>query len=221
MKQIYIPTKEELLELSKYEDTHLYKYLLAKVVEKMLVNHIYINKIDDSLKDIKEIVDSICYIYPQDIFSSIVAKNSEDLCLMLLDKHPSDEIYILDNLAKFNHDVLTSYNVTKNVIKILNDKLPSNPEYRFTYKNNELLDDIFTVNYKRFIDYPNMIIDKLIAIDPIYILKLPSYLTFTNIIDTYSNRFGIPHETGDEYIGKNIIKNPDIKVKKLINYLYK
>ena len=95
MKKIYIPTKEELLLIDSYNNVNTYKYLLVKVVEKLLANYKYINTMDNNLKDNKELCDSICYIYPEEINHS--NNYDKDLCSRILDKHPSKQVYNLDN----------------------------------------------------------------------------------------------------------------------------
>ena len=65
MKKVYIPKVEELITIESYKNANVYKYLLAKVVESLLANYIYLSSLDKSLKDIQELTNSICYIYPQ------------------------------------------------------------------------------------------------------------------------------------------------------------
>lgn len=227
MKKIYIPTYEELITIESYKNASVYKYILAKVVEKLLSTNTYINAMDASLREIKELTNAICYIYPQEI--RLQAPNAKDkqLCMHLLDKHPSDKIHNLDNLARFDNDVLLDYGITIQVIDILYKELSHNPAYRFTYQENSLLNDIFTANHERFANLPTITLSKLIEIEPIYGLRYPNQTKVADntrlavAIDEYTSKYGISYAIGREYIGKDIVNNPDNKVKTLIKYLHK
>lgn len=227
MKQIYIPTREELSVIESYKNTNIYKYILSKVVEKMLTSFTYINAMDSDLKEIKELRDSICYIYPQELGFNIEGQHDKNLCSRILDKKQNDEVYNLDNLCRFNEDIMFDLGISLKVIDLLYKGLQTNPEYRFTYKENVLLNSIFNLDYQKFMTYPDGTIKKLIEIEPMYVLKLPNNtMTDDNIrlavaIDEYAYKYGIPFTVGKEYIGKNIVNNPDEKGKKLIKYLYK
>ena len=226
MKKVYIPKVEELITIESYKNANVYKYLLAKVVESLLLNRIYLISLDESLKDIKELTDSICYIYPQEISFNRISSDS-NLCSRILDKHPSDEIYNLDNLARFDNNVLNDFGIIVKVIELLHQKLPHNPEYRFNYKENQLLNDIFHVNYEKFNKCGELTINKIIEIEPIYALRFPNNsrvddnIRVATAIDEYTYKYGIPYTIGREYLNKDIINNPNEKVKKLIKYLYK
>ena len=228
LKEIYMPTLEELMTIGSYKNANLYKYMLVKAIEKMISTHgICISNIDDLLDDKKEIVDSVSYVFPRllGLFKEILPDTN--LCARILDKDIDNKIFTLDNLAKFDETVLDNYVIILKVLDILSSNIAKNPEYRFIYKQNKLLDDIFNVEYKRFLDYSDKYINELIEIDPIYAIKLPNRTrVLDNIrlavaIDKYADRYGIPYLTGREYINKDIIDKPDEKTKKLIKYLYK
>ena len=227
MKKVYIPKVEELITIESYKNANVYKYLLAKVVESLLSNNIYLSSLNASLKDIKELTDSICYIFPQEISFNKVNSSDIALCSRIINKHPSDEIYNLDNLARFDNNVLNDFGIIVKVIELLHQKLPYNPEYRFTYKENQLLNDIFNVNYEKFNKCSELTKKELIEIEPIYTLRFPNNsrvddnIRVATAIDEYTYKYGIPYTVGREYLNKDIINNPDEKVKKLIKYLYK
>ena len=227
MKKIYLPSEEELHEIDNAKNANLYKYILAKVVEKLLASNIYIRDMDKSIRDIKELTDAIYYIYPQELSSNNKYNNDAKLCMRILNKESNDAIYNLDNLARFNDDVLNNFGIIVRTIELLHNMLPKNPEYRFCYRNNILLDNIFNVYIQNVVDLSSISANKLTEIEPIYCFRYPNETSVNDdirlavAIDEYTHKYGIPYYTGREYQGKSLMNNPDEKVKKLIKYLYK
>ena len=227
MKKIYIPSEAELTAIARTKNANTYKYLLAKVVEKLLANNIYVMNLDSSLKEIKELLDAIYYIYPQELLADKIGSKDKALCMRILAKESSDAIYNLDNLSRFDDSILNDLGIIIRTIELLYKRLPQNPEYRFTYKNNLLLDNIFNVSIPSNIELPDVTISKLMEIEPIYTFRYPNNtgvadnIRLAVAIDTYTEKYGIPYYIGREYLNKNIIDNPDEKTKRLIKYLYK
>ena len=227
MKKMYLPTKEELKVLSLYKGSNIYKYILVKVVEKLITNHVLLSNMDESLKDIEELTSAICYIYPQKILHSKFASDDKRLCERIIYKNTDKSIYELDNLEYFSNDVQTDYKIVLSAIDKLYEKLPDSPEYRFSYHDNLTLDMIFLVDGRYFSKYSNLTVRKLFEIEPAYLLYLPNNTpvsdnTIATIsIDNYANRYGIPYDVGKEFVGESILNSSSVKIKKLINYLYK
>ncbi len=223
-KQIYIPSKEELLQMQAYK-ANIYKYLLVKAAEKLISENIMLNSIDESLKCIEELTDIFCYLYPQEMSFSKTAKHNKALCLRTIKKkNPSDSA--LDTLYYFDDDILDDYLVSLEVIELLHKHLQYSQEYRFSYRDNSLLNDIFLVNHERFMKCPDKTINMLIEIEPAYALKLPNNTLVEDgnrlkvAIDEYTYRYGVPYITGREYFDQDILSNPDEKTKKLLKCLY-
>ena len=236
MRHIYIPTIEEfkIIELLSGNDS-LYKYILTKTVEKLINEGGLIKNTDKELTNIPELATAICYIYPQEIMHSDIAKNDLNLFVRLLSSdfdynNNSDNLNYLHEASK---DVQYNEKVVLRALKILNLKLQKDPAYRFNYRRSDLLDSIFGVDYLKFIGYDEQIKDILMSIDPIYLIK---FLKTTKLnkeiaqeqgnklkekIDTYSLRYGINPSVGEQYKQINILKRPDEKVRRLVRELNK
>ena len=177
-KTVYIPTEEDIYNLeiikraSGVNNIDIYGYLIAKTIEKLISNNKFISNIDSYLLEIPEIVHGICWLYPQELFSSSTARQDYDLCSGLLTKQTDQTIYNLDNVSKFDKNIQLNYEIKQKVIKILEEKIISTPEYRFTYQQGVLLDAIFGVKAEEFNNLPVDIQVKLANIDPTYVLKL-------------------------------------------------
>ena len=180
MKKVYIPTDYEIHQL-KYLGFNPYQYLLSKTVETLIMEDVIYEDIDmfnvayEELH-IEEIRYALALLYPEKIASSEFASNDLDLCRMLTKRvfRQDKSIYQLDNLSYFNQDwIITGDDIViENVSKILAEHLTSQPRYRFDYKEpNKVLDDIFACEIDSDALTPK-IYDDLLAIDPIYIIKL-------------------------------------------------
>lgn len=222
----YLPEEDTIKEMEKLKNVNIYKYIVAKTVEKLLTNNIYLSNINPSLKEIDELVDSICYIYPEELRYSVKSQESLWLCKKIFEKDNNKAIYNLDNLSYFSNSVQNDYNLLIRTIDKLHELLPNNPEYRFCYKQSKPLDSIFLLNSEYFNKYSDDTIKKLIEIEPAYNMVLsnntviPDNIRLATSIDEYTNRYGIPYQIGREYMGKSIFDNKDKKVKTLIKNLY-
>ena len=246
-KKIYVPSKEELYTMQNM-DVNLYNYLLVKVVELLTLEGIkYKNKgiLKNTFKYVKEnpdIVYPICRMYPNEIQYSEMARNETMLCYELLKNNNNTKLYNLDNLVYFARGVTNNTKIVKEVIKILSKELNIFPQYRFEYKDsilledgeissNKLLNDIFSCNYDVDSRIDVDLYEQLINIEPAYTLRLPNQIFNTRdfsltrekalqkSVGNYAMRYGISITDNMEYIGKDILDNPDDKTKILIKCL--
>ena len=239
MKKVYIPTMDELYQMQDMVTGYnLYKYILIKVIESLTMEGIiYPNKgmlksTYKYLRENPEIAYAICRMYPEEIKYSESAQNDIRLCVDLIkDKFIQDKtIYRLDNLKHFEKGigVLSNQRVIQDTANILATKLPQNPQYRFEYKQNTLLDNIFDCQIQT-IDINNKSSYDFISIEPAYTIKLDGHQMINlidkygdesgilkNSINKYAERYGITGRDGWEYRDKDILTNPDENVKRLL-----
>lgn len=246
MKEVYIPTKNELLELQNL-GINVYRYLLSKGMEALVMEDVIYGEKNmfetayETLPEFREILPPLARMYPERIKESEKASTDIDLCqkmLKPLSRKNDFSIYQLDNLIYFNQDtkVLHDARIIKTVSSILEEELPSTPKYRFDYQEpNILLDDIFSCRIP-LETLEKDALDNLLAVDPIYAVKYLSLpeekrphsvkglaflndmaYTITKNTLRYVGRYGLEGIT--EYRGKDIVNAPDAKVKKLVRYL--
>lgn len=234
MKQIYMPNKNELYQMQDY-GANIYKYLLIKAIEVIIMEGILYPKkgmLENQYKYIKqneEITRSICYLYPDEMKYSESAQYDQELCIALINK--SNERISLEGLSNFSKSVLYSPYVIQTLAMKLEEELVKKPQFRFEYQYSSLLEDIFGCNLTKenLIFTPNEeTIKALCNIEPMYILKYSQELSrilqnskylgnFINeAIETYAKRYFIDSSIGEEYIGKDILTNPNQDVKRLI-----
>lgn len=235
MKKVYIPTMDELYQMQDITDGHsIYKYILIKAIESLIIDGInYPNKgiLKSAYKYLRENPDiayAICRLYPEEIKYSEYAQNDINLCLDIINRNNNQNniIYNLDNLSEFENGigVLTNNGVIQITANILSKELSNNPKYRFEYKKNTLLDDIFARKIQ-VEDLEMFFKQAFINIEPAYILTttpnsvLPSLndkkITLYHAINNYANRYGIQSGLGREYYGYDILTNQDEQVKRL------
>ena len=232
-KQVYVPTNEELYLMQDY-GVNVYKYLLAKAIETIIMEGVLYRAkgmLRNQYKTIREnedIARGVCYVYPQELAYSEIARYDQTLCQALLSK--SEEKTSLDYLSYFTECTLNNSQIISNVIAKLHYELSNNPQYRFSYQSpNSLLDRIFSCDIDPDILTLNTnTIRMLCSLEPAYVLKdskrisesLPygidkGYL-LSQSIDSYGKRYLIYQSTGTEYIGKDILTEPNQDVKRLI-----
>ena len=192
-----------------------------------------------------EIAKAICVLYPDEMLYSKIARNDIDLCIKLME-YKESKVCGLDYLAKFDEGTLTNTMILTKAILLLEKELANNPRYRFEYVGSELpflkrgagrlLDNIFD----RKIDNNDIelmhrntkdnVIKALINIEPSYAISLSINNMEGNSlelerdkrrclqigINNYANRYGIRQSVGIDYVGKDILTNPDQNVKRLI-----
>ena len=252
-KKMYLPTEENLYELQRIKDVNdfnevnTYAYLILKAIEKVLVdraNGIPFGQMDDYILNIKDVIHGICWVYPKEIETFEKAKQDDDLCIGLLTKEKDSSIYNLDYLAKF--DVPEPLNiqyfslVIEKTLNILNEKLTNNPEYRFNYKESNLLDSIFNVDLEKLENSSFGFFNKLMKIDATYIfgynpkndVQLPfkeddkvvmhrKALFFQAGIREMLKRYDLSQFIGYDYQKVDITKTSDEKIKRLKRFLSK
>ena len=239
MKQVYIPTMDELyLIQDKVTAYNLYKYLLVKIIETFLMEKANLSGIsvfDNAYKYLREnpeIAYAICRLYPEEIKYSEYAQNDIKLCEELITNEnlQSRTIYNLDNLHYFENGlgVLSDREILIITAKLLSRELPKNPRYRFEYKENTLLDNIFSCNIEKE-DVLGRQCIHFLDIEPAYTIKFNEEQITRNInpssnisqvlersINTYLERYGVTGRDGYQYRDKDILTNPDIEVKRLL-----
>ena len=252
-KKMYLPTEENLYEIQKiknnneFNEVNIYAYLILKTIEKVLVdraNGIPFCEMDDYILNLRDVIHGICWVYPEEIKNFGRAKQDDDLCIGLLDKEQDSSIYNLDHLAKF--DISEPLNiqyyslVIGKTLKILNEKLTNNPEYRYEYKDSNLLNSIFTVDFEKFDNLSFDSFNKLMKIDASYIFgynprsdaglhfdkdeKIVMHreaLFFQEGIREMLKRYDLSQFIGYDYQEIDITKTSDERIKKLKRFLSK
>ena len=186
MKKIYMPSDDILLKMQELGG-NINAYLLIKAAESLIVDGInYPNKgmLKSAYKYLREnpdIAHAVCLLYPKEIKYSEVAKYDVSLTSQLISKSTSKDIYTLDNLSYFGESIRDNNPIILNTIGQLDEYLPTNPEYRFEYKDNVILEDIFST---RILDrtkfYNNIIMEKLSNIEPAYAVLFPQVTEYEN-----------------------------------------
>ncbi len=242
MKKVYMPTMDELYQMQDL-GADVEKYLLVKAIEslalegRVLTARGGIFKLAYKyLRENPEIAYAICRMYPEEIKYSEIAQNDIRLLWDLLgqSEKPQDAsgkqfyqtIYDLDNLAHFEHGagMLMNQRTVRYTIEELDKKLPKVPEYRFDYRPNSLLDNIFSCNLP--IDTINRFIYKLTKIEPGYALKVEKQRLDKEPIGRkailregmkdYIKRYGIEITHYRKFEQRDILTNPDTNVKRLL-----
>ena len=232
MKKIFIPSMDELYQMQDM-GANIYKYMLVKVIEKLVIDGInFPNKgiLKSTYKYLKEdpyIASSICLMYPEEIKYSQIASMDINLCLNILKQERNNKKCMLDYLCNFDTSVFSNPHILGSTIVKLEEELTNNPKYRFEYQENELVKRIIN---REITDNELMLlrdyINELINIEPAYALTLGSSF-FRNdqfdrasqvctAINNYANNYGIPSYVGTEYLNQDILTNQSTEVKRLI-----
>ena len=231
MKEMYVPTMDELY-LMQDMGSNIYRYLVAKVIERLILEGINTpakGMLKSTYKYLRENYDvalAVCSLYPEEMQYSEILKYDSSFCLKLIEE-PKPLDTSLDNLSYFDEGTLSNVSVMNKTITRLNKVLIDNPKYRFTYKQSKLLDDIFLgrVNLDT-IGYDEKIL--LASIEPAYLVKYfeyyssllegtktPDEVLKTSIFD-YCHRYDIANWLGQKYRNKDILTNQPTEVKRLI-----
>jgi len=248
MKKIYMPSMDELYlmqEYSQFKGMDIYKYLLVKVAESLIVESIHypakgiLKSAYKYLCEDEYLARIICSLYPEEIRYSRVAQYDTDLCIKLLTKEKSNNIQKLDELRRFSETIQMGLFTIREVIETLAKELPNNPNYRFEYLSQSLyaneypnvaLDSIFSKQLLEHIVSDIIIKDdkkqeELTKIEPAYITDIQKLSTISDTkikyllaqgYSSYFDRYFVSDDAGLEYNGSDILTNPDIKVKRLI-----
>lgn len=230
MKKLFMPKEEDLFKMQE-EKADIYSYLVVKAIEALIIRSIHTSCIDNPdneilkftykyLKENVDIASSICMMYPNELKYSFMARVDTRLCSYLISHCEDNSIYQLDRLSLFEPMILDNTFLLREVINILDKKLPNCPKYRFEYQSNTLLDNIFGCNipsdcYLNKDDYY-----ALSRIEPYYALTSP----YTDEVkrnmlregmESYTKRYGIDMFKEMSYYGRDILTNPDEKVRRL------
>ena len=231
MKEMYVPTMDELY-LMQDMGSNIYRYLVAKVVERLILEGVntpakgMLKSTYKYLRENYDVASAICSLYPEEMQYSEILKYDSSFCLKLIEE-PKPLDRSLDNLSYFDEGTLSNVSVMNKTITRLNKVLIDNPKYRFTYKQSKLLDDIFLgrVNLDN-IGYDEKML--LLSIEPAYLVKYyQNYLkSFEGTKDLkqvleygifdFCYRYNVSNWLGSEYKGKDILTNQPTEVKRLI-----
>lgn len=241
-KKIYVPNEEELYTMQEM-GVNVYNYLLAKVIELLILEGVKYPKkgiLKTAYKYFRENPDiayPICKMYPNELQHSQIARNEVPLCLDILNQDDDKSIYRLDNLIHFDEGVQTNTQVSEEVISVLGRELFYTPQYRFEYKSSEyignrvvdniILDNIFSVNYDTNFISNEEVYHNLMTIEPAYALKINDKIfNSSRFIETrenalrksvgnYLSRYNLIGKNS-EYLGQDILSNPNENTKRLI-----
>lgn len=240
MRKIYMPTENELYQMQGIiGGDHMYKYLLIKAIEALIVNGLnypargILRNADEDIKNDSAIVHRIGLLYPYEIEHSQVAMNDSELCSKLLNGLEDRSIYGLDNLSRFSDEVNYYPKVIKQTVSTLADKLLDMPRYRFEYHQSPLLESIFGCDTS-LLDHCSgpVILRELVDIEPGYALKLSDkdiekHDMFSNRVNLlfdgfnqYRERYELSNYSEGKYAGKDILTDKDENVKRLIRTIY-
>lgn len=231
MKEMYVPTMDELY-LMQDMGSNIYRYLVAKVVERLILEGVntpakgMLKSAYKYLRENYDVASAVCSLYPEEMQYSEILKYDSSFCLKLIEE-PKPLDRSLDNLSYFDEGTLSNVSVMNKTITRLNKVLIDNPKYRFTYKQSKLLDDIFLgrVNLDN-IGYDEKML--LLSIEPAYLVKYyQNYLkSFEGTKDLkqvleygifdFCYRYNVSNWLGSEYKGKDILTNQPTEVKRLI-----
>ena len=231
MKEMYVPTMDELY-LMQDMGSNIYRYLVAKVVERLILEGVntpakgMLKSAYKYLRENYDVASAVCSLYPEEMQYSEILKYDPSFCLKLIEE-PKPLDTSLDNLSYFDEGTLSNVSVMNKTITRLNKVLIDNPKYRFTYKQSKLLDDIFLgrVNLDN-IGYDEKML--LTSIEPAYLVKYyQNYLkSFEGTKDLkqvleygifdFCYRYNVSNWLGSEYKGKDILTNQPTEVKRLI-----
>ena len=231
MKEMYVPTMDELY-LMQDMGSNIYRYLVAKVVERLILEGVntpakgMLKSAYKYLRENYDVASAVCTLYPEEMQYSEILKYDPSFCLKLIGE-PKPLDTSLDNLSYFDEGTLSNVSVMNKTITRLNKVLIDNPKYRFTYKQSKLLDDIFLgrVNLDN-IGYDEKML--LASIEPVYLVKYyQNYLkSFEGTKDLkqvleygifdFCYRYNVSNWLGSEYKGKDILTNQPTEVKRLI-----
>ena len=207
-KKVFVPSMESL-ESMEYMGVNVSNYLAAKVVEIILMegtrypNKDYFKGEYNYIRENPTIAHSVGLLRPEAIKYSNIVKYDTDLCLKLLDRNyvSNDN---LDLISNFSDSVLDNRLVIQKVIELLQNELDNNPNYRFNYVENELLNSIFeagfdynAMGFGRYSNYD--LIWKLSSIEPYYALMMDKNMFSFNerkmllegVIQSYLDRYDI------------------------------
>ena len=234
MKKLYMPTMEQLYTMQDM-GANVYKYLMIKAVESIILdgkNYTTKGILKNAYQYVQEdpyLSYMISLMYPNEVEYSNRARNNKDLATRLIMQEIEDRtIYNLDRLGSFSDSTLKSPIIIDGALMVLDNELENNPKYRFEYKQNMLLDSIFSTELAKTIEINSFDpTDILSKIEPGYALALSDEFfkgtsreeILKTAIDEYAERYGFIRPNVLDYNLREIdptTKLESKEVKKLI-----
>ncbi len=229
----------KMAELRKMQDmkANIYKYLLIKAIESLAIerknnpNSEFLKTAYERFEEDPYISHAICKLNPSEIIFFDIARSDVKLCQEYLKRRKeTSDIYNLDILSQFHVDVTYNLSIMYDILSILSEGLPICPNYRFEYRQSQILDNIFGGEFHLDIIPKRCwqeIVRQLVNIEPYYALLLKDTLQMTmdesaiarylhHGIDSCANRYDIDEQVGREFLGKDILTKQPTKVKKLL-----
>ena len=234
MKKVYMPTDDMLIEMQSM-GANVDQYVTIKMAESIMVDGKnypakgMLKGCYKYLKDNSSVVHAVCLLYPDEIKHSELASYDTKLLEQLINKNNNKSIYNLDYLCRFVLSSQYSVTTTYEVVNKLASELPNNPEYRFEYAENRLLDDLF--NGELIIAYPTLdFFKQLVTIEPAYALLFKNKIikeygtldmeTISELLKTglmnYVQRYGLEYQPNYYNFGIDIEKRDTKKLIKAI-----
>ena len=136
MKEMYVPTMDELY-LMQDIGSNIYRYLVAKVVERLILEGVntpakgMLKSAYKYLRENYDVASAVCTLYPEEMQYSEILKYDPSFCLKLIEE-PKPLDTSLDNLSYFDEGTLSNVSVMNKTITRLNKVLINKPKYRFT-----------------------------------------------------------------------------------------
>lgn len=228
MKKNFMPSIDGLYKMQD-AGLDIYSYLVAKAIEALTLNGTVLKQkgilnkksLFKYITKDPELVLPICRMHPELISNLEIAYNDLELCNILIDGSIKSSTG-LDNLMYFENGIciFTNDNIIKKVILLLVKELRQNPRYRFDYKENSLLNRIFSTEILNdiYTNFKDEEIKALLEIEPYYGMLLNGIELKDKKIamSRYLDRYHIDLSYGEEYRNKDILTNRDNKVKRLI-----
>lgn len=231
IKEMYMPSMDELYQMQDM-GANVYKYLVVKAVESLVLRGInsedkeILGKTYKYFREDPYIANTICWMYPSQLKYSETARNDAKLYDDIMKRSPKLACN-LDFSSGFDNSLFYNYTIIATTIAKLEEELKKNPAYRFEYKDNILLDRIFSGEIKGSeIMFNKGSLRSLLNIEPAYGVLFSDRI-FDDVgydrkdivcssVNNFAGRYNIPSNAGDQYFGKDILTNPGTEVKRLI-----
>ena len=238
MKKVYIPSEDELHKIEELTKStaHTYKYILAKTIETLLMEKTLDDKKNilkiayNQFREFPDMAYIICKMYPEEKYLCPEVTDSTVLCERLIRNisKQDDSIKQLDDILKYfekGPGTVSNSRVISAIVSALATGLQSYPQYRYEYRENQMLDQIFECEMPDY-QMPIRPTSDFITIEPSYALK--NYCFEPSV---ENNKSRVLKECIDLYATRNGINAYDITgagtssimgnnhTKKLVRYL--
>lgn len=238
-KNVYIPSMDELSAMQDIlnkcaanESNKMYKYCTAKLIE-FIVAQGGLKFFSQEMRDIYEVARGVVKYNPEDVTRT---KFADDFAELIISNNKAlNTEFGLDNLQYFSLDLCESSQFVKKLVMTLSDTIKQYPEYRFNYRNSDLLNIIFDKElFENF--NKNAISDiifyyALLELEPAYILDFdlkdyyyectPSGVgnILNQMIDKYASRFGLTDYDYSHFNERDITNTSDANCKRIVKCL--